>query len=283
MQKKDTKEKRILCCGDIHGAYRALLQVLERCEYDQYTDQLIFLGDYVDGWSESPQLIEHLQHIFNISTHKPFFLLGNHDQWCKDWIMYEMPNVHWMNNGGASTVEAYQQWGDKDEHLFFFKGLHNYYVDDQNRGFVHGGYVSRKGLGHEAHQSNYYWDRDLWQLAVMLHGKTEQARTIVKTDDKGNQFMDYNPYGTRFFKHKEIFLGHTSTNNWNCKAYYPEWDDPNQKQNAPITVPMNRCNVWNIDTGAGWGGKLTIMDVDTKEYWQSDLVSELYPDEKGRH
>lgn len=45
---------------------------------------------------------------------------------------------------------------------------------------------------------------------------------------------------------------------------------------------MRRCNVWNIDTGAGWSGKLTIMDIDTKEYWQSDFVKELYPDEKGR-
>lgn len=29
-------------------------------------------------------------------------------------------------------------------------------------------------------------------------------------------------------------------------------------------------------------GKLTIMDLDTQEYWQSDLVKELYPNEKGR-
>ena len=28
--------------------------------------------------------------------------------------------------------------------------------------------------------------------------------------------------------------------------------------------------------------KLTIMDLDTQEYWQSDLVKELYPNEKGR-
>jgi len=24
------------------------------------------------------------------------------------------------------------------------------------------------------------------------------------------------------------------------------------------------------------------MDVETKEYWQSDLVKDLYPDEEGR-
>ncbi|MEK6563466.1 MAG: hypothetical protein AABZ65_00350 [Candidatus Omnitrophota bacterium] len=40
--------------------------------------------------------------------------------------------------------------------------------------------------------------------------------------------------------------------------------------------PIHVCNVWNIDTGAGWSGKLTIIDVDTKEYWQSDLTPDLY-------
>ena len=34
---------------------------------------------------------------------------------------------------------------------------------------------------------------------------------------------------------------------------------------------MQRCNVWNLDTGAGYGYKLTIMDIDTKQYWQSDV------------
>ena len=36
-----------------------------------------------------------------------------------------------------------------------------------------------------------------------------------------------------------------------------------------ITTPMNGCGVWNIDTGCGKGGPLTIMNIDTGEYWQS--------------
>ena len=32
-----------------------------------------------------------------------------------------------------------------------------------------------------------------------------------------------------------------------------------------------------IDTGAGWEGRLTIMDIETKQFWQSDLVTDLYP------
>ena len=37
--------------GDIHGGLRALTQVLDRAQVT-LNDQLIFLGDYVDGWSE---------------------------------------------------------------------------------------------------------------------------------------------------------------------------------------------------------------------------------------
>jgi serine/threonine protein phosphatase 1 len=35
---------------------------------------------------------------------------------------------------------------------------------------------------------------------------------------------------------------------------------------------MKDCNVWSIDNGAAFTGKLTVMDVDTKEFWQSDAV-----------
>ena len=31
---------------------------------------------------------------------------------------------------------------------------------------------------------------------------------------------------------------------------------------------MNAANIWNLDTGGGWYGFISIMDVDTKEVWQ---------------
>ena len=51
--------KRNLVVGDIHGGFKALLQVLDRANTTA-DDTLIFLGDYVDGWSESPQLLDFL-------------------------------------------------------------------------------------------------------------------------------------------------------------------------------------------------------------------------------
>jgi serine/threonine protein phosphatase 1 len=46
--------------------------------------------------------------------------------------------------------------------------------------------------------------------------------------------------------------------------------------------PLHVCNVWDLDTGAGWSGKLTIMDIETKEYWQSVLTASLYGGTPGR-
>ncbi len=50
---------RTLVIGDIHGGLKALIQVLDRAKVTK-TDVLIFLGDYVDGWSESPQVLDFL-------------------------------------------------------------------------------------------------------------------------------------------------------------------------------------------------------------------------------
>ncbi|PHK27906.1 metallophosphatase, partial [Nostoc linckia z16] len=69
----------------------------------------------------------------------------------------------------------------------------------------------------------------------------------------------------RFTLYKEIFIGHTPVTR------------------IGQTVPVNMANVWNVDTGAAFKGPLTIMDADTKEYWQSDPVYNLYPEENGRN
>ena len=95
---------------------------------------------------------------------------------------------------------------------------------------------------------DFTWDRHLWTT----------AKYWQKQYDKG---MNLNKAG----EYDDIFIGHTSTS----------YDDESLK-------PIHASNVWNLDQGAGWEGKLTIMDIDTKEYWQSDIVSELYPEEKGR-
>jgi serine/threonine protein phosphatase 1 len=46
---------------------------------------------------------------------------------------------------------------------------------------------------------------------------------------------------------------------------------------------VQKANIWNVDTGAAFKGALTIMDIDSKQVWQSDVLPSLYPKEDGRN
>lgn len=62
-----------------------------------------------------------------------------------------------------------------------------------------------------------------------------------------------------------VFIGHT----------------PTLKVRRDAT-PIIWGNLINLDQGAGWEGRLTVMDVNSLDYWQSDRVMDLYPGESGR-
>lgn len=111
---------RTLVIGDIHGGLRALHQIFERANIST-TDRLrIFLGDYVDGWSQSPQVIDFL--IALRQTHSCVFIRGNHDELLSEWLSESKDNLTWYQHGGESTVLAYSQLSDatKTRHIAFF-------------------------------------------------------------------------------------------------------------------------------------------------------------------
>ena len=47
---------RKVVISDIHGGLRGLIQVFRTCKSSSET-QYIFIGDYVDGWSDSAETI----------------------------------------------------------------------------------------------------------------------------------------------------------------------------------------------------------------------------------
>lgn len=255
--------------GDIHGGYKALIQIMERSPFNPTKDKLICLGDYVDGWPQSAEVVQFLIDLENVMKDRLITIKGNHDAWCYDWLLKGSSPDIWLEQGGKSTVKSYIDSGliTSLDHKKFLGLLRLYYVDDQNRGFIHGGFLSEDGLGNEEYLADYYWDRNLVSKALNLHNMDIRHGNIDKES-------------FRSYKHKEVYIGHTSTVFWTIK------EDGIIKQakskNDCCTVPMNVCNIWNLDTGGGYNGKLTIMDIDTKEYWQSDLLKELYPDHLGR-
>ena len=256
----DELKRKKFFITDIHGAYKALLQCLERSNFDYDKDILIIGGDICDGWSEVYECIEEFLKIKHVIC-----ILGNHDD----------AFIHWMNRGthpwgwlqGASaTAESYIRNSERKEQLIliphegafltnltyfdipfshreFFAKMKPYFIDPDNRLFIHAGLDRRKPI-EEQSINTLLWDRTFIQRALCHKEKNHKFKVV------GN--------------FKEIYLGHTTTQLWKR------------------TIPMKGSHVYNLDTGAGWTGKATIMNIDTKEYWQSDKVSDLYPNEYGR-
>lgn len=233
--------------GDIHGSFRALIQVLGKIE-DNSSSTFIFLGDLVDGWSESAQTIQFL--IDFAKNNSCIFIRGNHDEWCYEWLKTGNANTTWLEHGGASTVKSYENIQNREEHILFFEQMKDYYIDTVNRLFIHAGFTSMHGPQKEVYRSNYSWDRTLWETAIALDNRIP---------------VDSNEYPNRFKIFTEIYIGHTPTTELGALE------------------PVNKANVWNLDTAAGFKGRLTMLNIETKDFIQSDFVYDLYPNEKGRN
>jgi serine/threonine protein phosphatase 1 len=240
---------RTLVIGDIHGGFKALIQILDRAKVTSQ-DQLIFLGDYVDGWSETPELLSYLIQLKE--ERDCIFVRGNHDDLVLDWFKTGNSNPKWLQHGGDSTMKAYETVNPtlKNLHQRFLENLTNYHIDSQNRLFLHAGFANMHGPASEFHANTVYWDRTLWEMALAMD-------TSLTPSDHA--------YPDRLKLFNEIYIGHTPTTR------------------IGETKPMNLANLWNIDTGAAFKGPISLVDIESKQVWQSDPVHELYPQETGRN
>lgn len=222
---------RTLCLGDVHGRAPALEDILQKSVFDKIKDNLVVLGDIVDGYPWTRQCFEILNTI-----NKKTVIFGNHDLWYMNWVETGKEPPIWINQGGTATLYSYgyDRKNVPKSHLKMIKSAPFYYIDKKNNLYCHGGFDP--GIPIETQPKDaIMWDRSLFQLACERY--------------KENNPLILNDY-------KRVFIGHTSTGFYNREF-----------------KPLIFGNIVMLDTGGGDIGKLTIMDVDTLEYWQSDKKS----------
>lgn len=229
---------RTLVIGDIHGGAKALEQVWDRAGVDPANDRVICLGDVCDGWPETPEAFEKL-----FEARDLIYILGNHDYWTLRWMhgtLDPLDENAWYVQGGKNTLSAYRRRKELvDPHMQFLEQeARLYYRDEQDRIFVHGGFDHTHPVEDQPDHTLYFWDRSLVKLAMDEPGRADELLA---------------PY-------RAIFVGHTQTVLWDS------------------TEPIHRGKLWMLDTGAVSRGPVTIMDVDTKECWQSEPAYTFYPD-----
>jgi serine/threonine protein phosphatase 1 len=230
--------------GDVHGGLKALKQCIERAGADIKKDEFIFLGDVADGWPEVKECVDYILTMKHVE-----YILGNHDEWLLTWMKTGVAPYIWTSQGGEATLESYRKDGIPDSHIRFFEkaNLFLHYDDDL---FVHGG-LERGTKAEDTPRDILLWDREL----------ATKSANCAKFDKSDLARPHY----------KRIFVGHTTTTCFRRNRF-----------DGKINSPIYGGHVWNLDTGGGWEGKLTIMDVDTEKWWQSDFVYTLYPNCKGR-
>lgn len=248
---------RTFVMGDIHGNYDALLQCLEKSEFNKNADRLIQLGDVVDGGHNSFKCVEELLTIKNLIA-----IRGNHDDWFREFIETSYHPCQW-NMGGKATALSYLKEKGKEKlirkshhgyktgldpkdipesHRRFFSSQVPWYIDKDNNCFVHAGF-DRHNCFEGQRTELYFLDRELWSDAL-----------IHLAEELYNQAKEPFYIKTTF---NSIFLGHTSTLHWNMDR------------------PTKAGNIYNLDTGAGKRGKLTIMNVQTKQWFQSEIFQTI--------
>jgi serine/threonine protein phosphatase 1 len=177
------------------------------------------------------------------------WIRGNHDVWVYQYVAKHIENESWLYAGGRETKDQLDALFADEPHYRYefikcFDCSHLYYVDDNNRLFVHGG-ITHKEAGLEFSEDIYYWDRSMWKKA--LHFKAIDDRKLNEAVLPA--FMQ---------SYSKIFIGHNPT------------------LSVGSSAPVFAGNVVNLDTGAGYFGPLTIMNVDTLQWYQSDLIPSLY-------
>lgn len=229
-------------------------QVLERANFDFENDQLISVGDVCDGWPETAETIEILLRIRNL-----VYCRGNHD----DWVIRFLPDNPdkilttdyraWEVHGGLATQESYKKNAElKEKHIEWLKKSVVYYIDETNRLYLHAGFDTEFPIDEQPRNRSYDSSDGVPTIYFW-------DRTFWSNVSRGFIDLVCDTY-------TEIYIGHTPT--------ISKW-----KHGKPVRLG----NVTNMDTGASFMGKLSLLNVETKELYQSDPVFQLYPEHKGRN
>lgn len=189
-----------------------------------------------------PEIEECFNELFKFKN--LVYIIGNHDEWARQYYMTGKEPNGWYSQGGKPTIDAFGDIMPVDI-LFLLNNAPAYHIED-NMVFVHGGFETDLPI-EEQDRMTLMWEREMIYVAnhkMAMHEKHGHPAKISKYD--------------------KIFVGHTPTLCYNQ------------------TTPIINCELYMIDTGACYTGPLTLMDIDTGEFWQSDPVESFYPGLKAR-
>ena len=185
--------KKYVILSDIHSNFEALSRLSEYNFIDNPEYEIIFLGDYIDGYDlKKNSVINTLAYIQDlVINHNAKAIIGNHDKFLIGTAENNyMDYMNWKNNGGKSTMKnmGIQNTSFAGATYALENYFYNYYnflsslplyIDTKNILFVHAGVKWGLPLSEQASndllwiRKEYFYDNDL------KYHKNEYNKVIV--------------------------------------------------------------------------------------------------------
>ena len=239
--------KRHLIVGDIHGQYERLREALDKASFNPDDDILYSTGDISD---RGPGMVELIRYLMSLDDYRP--VLGNHDLWLRDYLTSDSRPAVWViGNGGRETIGQFDYHSvseNEKERMGMWLSRAPYVRIEDKYIITHGGIPKGWGMKEleaiaslrpriigypivEDPSSSPIWNKSYLQSAMAAeHGASPEVLDPPLASNK------------------RIFIGHTPLD-------------------APFISELYHLRA--IDTGGGHGRALTVMDMDTDEYWQA--------------
>jgi serine/threonine protein phosphatase 1 len=231
------KQGRDFIVGDLHGHYRPLLRLLRQVKFSPRHDRLILVGDLTDRGPDSRRCLRLLNRSWVHSV------LGNHD-------MAFCINVLGVSRMNAHERSCYAQIGEHDGGAWYMRGdragleplarkldarPHILTVGDKRADY------------HVVHACLHPFNREVpvimkdATLSIFVSLKEQEDFIIALTGERG---LWMNTFPARSTHLAPVYCGHTMLRE-------PRWS----------------LGHFNLDTGAGAGGRLSAICFQTQERW----------------
>jgi serine/threonine protein phosphatase 1 len=236
--------------GDVHGCFGRLHAELEARQFDPRRDRLFAVGDLVDRGPESEHVLEAVAR-FGIRS-----VRGNHEDAIVRWHGGEEQALSLLGNGANWLLDraADDEWVDR---IAAYMASLPYAIEIETAhgliGIVHADSPMSdwSALVREIEREpadgvtrkKVLWQRSRWKTPSghpspsrnTLRGLLNRAKASVRSQMHATGYVE---------NVTAVFVGHT-----------------------PVSVVTAKENVINIDTGAVYGGKLTLIDLDDVPQW----------------
>ena len=240
---------RKLIIGDIHGMYDKMLEALECASYDPEKDELYSVGDLCDRGSNPVEVIDYIYSLPNCHL-----ILGNHDLFLLEYLSGNISDdsykVWTRYNGGVPTVEKIEKQPEAWKRKVCNRLLHTPFAT------MAGDYIVVHGGISDIAQDwpiASYVDITPEETCVGTLGYEDYAMELTWERDSIKAALRDKEHSPCNIDNR-VFVGHTV-----LKSFKPFITDDRK--------------FIDIDTGSYLDeGAVTVMDMDSLEYWQSGTV-----------